>query len=437
MKYGQAFQEESVPQWAHYNVDYDRLKNLIKVNTTKDQARALAIPGQADTALQRFEDLFFDDLCNEHDRPDLFVKSKVDEINCRLQSSQKKILRLLARGTRDGRTISPKKYAKLDIEIERCGEETRSLQRFTNAQRMAFHKILKKYKKWTGSTSLGERFNEQVLSDPKSFVRRDYQPLLSQYRDLLITLRSTTPHISETTSPSSSRLPSRRPSAQIPNLPPPPPPAYWNEYDDGSEGEEESYTILVNPEDGDGFPGSRTVAYVFSKARLPIEKVKGWFSPGASPEERRPLLPSEGYFNEQQSAADTDIDDDASSSEFPAGYVTHYATFPSIHDQKFSREREQLLYHIMLGCFFASIVLLAIAGTLVATGKKKLRVEVDAAVLVGVLASLFFGTLAIGTMLYRQQQLSWLHRTFVGLTFIAICVLNGILLVVVAGNTGR
>lgn len=436
MKYGQTFQEESVPQWAHYNVDYNRLKNEIKVNTTKDQARALAIPGQADTALERFEDLFFEDLCSEHDRPDLFVKSKVDEINCRLQSSQKKIVRLLARSSREGNTSSPKKYAKLDLDIERCGDEIRSLQRFTDAQRMAFHKILKKYKKWTGSTSLGERFNEQVLSDPKSFVRRDYQPLLSQYRDLLTTLRSTTPHICEPASASSSRRASRRPSAQIPILPPPPQ-AYWNEYDDGSEAGEESYTILVNPE-ADGFPGSRTFAYVFSKAIMPIETVRGWFSPSVSPEERRPLLASEGYFNEQ-SAGDTDIDDEAyaSSGEFPAGYATHYATFPSINDQKFSRQREQLLYHIMLGCFFASIVLLAIAGTLVATGKKKLRVEVDAAVLVGVLASLFFGTLAIGTMLYRRQSLSWLHRFLVGLTFVAICVLNGILLVLVAGNTGK
>ena len=65
--------------------DYNGLKNLIKVNTTKDQARALAIPGQADTTLEKFKDLFFDDLYNEHDQPDLFVKSKVDEISCRLR----------------------------------------------------------------------------------------------------------------------------------------------------------------------------------------------------------------------------------------------------------------------------------------------------------------------------------------------------------------
>ena len=109
MKYGQTFQEESVPQWAHCksdlrvswvylkhmtqptdcvpsdNVDYDRLKNLIKANTTRDQARALAIPGHADSTLERFEDQFFEELCSEHDRPDLFIKSKVDEINCRLR----------------------------------------------------------------------------------------------------------------------------------------------------------------------------------------------------------------------------------------------------------------------------------------------------------------------------------------------------------------
>jgi hypothetical protein len=244
--------------------------------------------------------------------------------------------------------------------------------------------------------------------------------------------------VSTPASPSSSRRASRRPSTQI-LVQPPSQQAYWNEYDDGSEAENESYTILVNPEDDDGFPGSKTFAYVFSKAKMPMDKLKGWLSPESSPGERRPLLTNESYFNEQQSVADTDIDDEAyaSSNEFPAGYATHYATFPSIHDQKFSRQREQLLFHIMLGCFFASIVLLSIAGTLVATGKKKLRVEVDAAVLVGVLASLFFATLGIGTMLYRQERLSWLHRGLVGMTFVGVCVLNGILLVLVAGNTGR
>jgi hypothetical protein len=281
-------------------------------------------------------------------------------------------------------------------------------------------------------TSLGKRFNDRVLSNPKSFVRRDHERLSSQYRHLVTTLRSTTPYISTPASPSSSRQASRRPSTQIP-VQPPPPQAYWNEYNDGSEAEYEPYTILVNPE-AEMFSGVKTFALVFSRAKMPIETMKEWLSPGPSPGERQSLLTNEGYFNEQQSVGDADIDDEAyaSFSEFPAGYATHYATFPSKHEQEISRHCEQLLFQIMLGCFFASTVPLAIAGTLVAIDKKTLQVEVDAAVLVGVLTSLFFATLGIGAMLYRQEQLSWLHRRVgVGLTFVDVCVLNGVLLVIV------
>lgn len=67
------------------NVDYNELKNLIKANTTKDQAKAIAIPGQVDSQLERFEALFFNELSNQHDRVDLFVKSKADEVHRRLR----------------------------------------------------------------------------------------------------------------------------------------------------------------------------------------------------------------------------------------------------------------------------------------------------------------------------------------------------------------
>ena len=112
MKYGQTFHAQSVPQWAACespivwlvnsiqaiprprrslivtltdNVDYDELKNLIKANTTKDQAQAIAIPGQEDPRLEKFETSFFNELSNQHDRVDLFVKSKADEISRRLR----------------------------------------------------------------------------------------------------------------------------------------------------------------------------------------------------------------------------------------------------------------------------------------------------------------------------------------------------------------
>lgn len=77
------------------NVDYNELKNLIKVNTTKDQAQAIAIPGQTDPVLQKFEAEFFNELANQHDRVDLFVKSKADEIGRRLRMSITTLLTLL------------------------------------------------------------------------------------------------------------------------------------------------------------------------------------------------------------------------------------------------------------------------------------------------------------------------------------------------------
>ena len=37
------------------NIDYNELKTLIKVHTTRGQAQAIPIPGQEDTALAKFE----------------------------------------------------------------------------------------------------------------------------------------------------------------------------------------------------------------------------------------------------------------------------------------------------------------------------------------------------------------------------------------------
>jgi SPX domain protein involved in polyphosphate accumulation len=87
MKYGQHFEDESVPEWNLHNIDYNSLKHQIKTHTTKDQASAIAIPGHQDTALKRFEDAFYNELCRQHDRVDLFVVSKADEIFRRLSRS--------------------------------------------------------------------------------------------------------------------------------------------------------------------------------------------------------------------------------------------------------------------------------------------------------------------------------------------------------------
>lgn len=304
--------------------------------------------------------------------------------------------------------------------------------------------------KWTGSTALGVRFNDEVLSSPKSFTHRDFSDLHNRYNTLLSLLRSSTPLQSGSTSPvTQSRRESYAEARRVAEVVQAEadiraPQAYWNEYDNGSEAGDpnEPYTIYIDPDADDGFPGQKAVVYVLRRAKVPFLRMKGWLVPQARTGERRPLLLSRessggGYFNSIPSSTlgtDTDFDD-ASSNDFPAGYEAHYASFPSVADQKLAATREALLFHSTIGSFFASFVLLLIAGILIATGRHRLRVEVDAGVTVGVVAALFFSTLGLSIMLCRWQRCGWLQRGFVGLSFTGVCIISGMLLVLVMGNT--
>lgn len=72
----------------------------------------------------------------------------------------------------------------------KAGDEIRSLARFTGTQRTAFRKLLKKYKKWTGSADLETRFRDEILDDPKSFTKLDLGPLLDDYSETLLNVRT-------------------------------------------------------------------------------------------------------------------------------------------------------------------------------------------------------------------------------------------------------
>ena len=212
---------------------------------------------------------------------------------------------------------------------------------------------------------------------------------------------------------------------------------YWNEYDDGSEagGPEDDYAIYVDPEESSTFPG---LGYVEAVLSLPFEKAKQWFrSRRKLDREREPLLPAaqpptQSYLS--TTVVDSDSDDYASSSDFPAhGYTALYA-FPSIADQKVLRYRENVLFWATIGCYAASFALLAISSVLISAGRHKLRVEVDAAVTVGVAFSLLCACAALGMSLYRRDPLSIFYRVLVWATFVAACLLNGMLLVLVVDN---
>lgn len=478
MKFGDQFEGESVPQWSLYNIDYNALKHHIKAHTTKDQAAAIAIPGHQDTALRRFEDGLFSELCRQHDRVDLFVSSKADEIARRLQHLSNQIQRLLLRCAGSSRdrlsTKKHRRFAKYEQDLLQCGNDSQLLRRFVDAQIIAFRKILKKYRKWTGSSSLGSRFRDTILSHPKSFSRRDFSQLQSTCDDLLGALRAASPvDMSGVASPvapssTSSTLPNDEVSPSETLVPSESQHmGYWNEYDHGSDAgdarqdRDESYAIYIDPNENMSFPGVATLTRFFS---TPVKRMNKWMAiqRGSDPGgENGPLLPihgdsygtttNPGYFAHPPGSilSDTEAEDEASSggrpgrrgsgysslSEFPGGYKAHYAALPSVDEQSLARYRERVLTWSTLSCFAASLILMGIAAILVMTGRHKMRLEVDAGVTVGIMASLGAACAALGMTCSRQDALQWTTKLAVWTVFTTVCVLNGALLVFVVGNT--
>lgn len=218
-------------------------------------------------------------------------------------------------------------------------------------------------------------------------------------------------------------------------------PKYWNEYDDGSEAgdAEDGYAIYINPDDSSGFPG---MGYVNAIVTMPYEKIRGWFRL-KDQRESRPLLgddhPSYGGYGGYSSAGHTDSDEEAgysSSDGIPTeGYATHYASLPSINEQQVRQYRERVLFWGTLASFAASYILMGVAAILISTGKRKLRIEVDVGVTVGVMMSLFCSCAGLGMTLYRRDNLSLAMRLLVWLSFTASCLINGMLLILVVGNT--
>jgi hypothetical protein len=215
----------------------------------------------------------------------------------------------------------------------------------------------------------------------------------------------------------------------------------WNEYDDGSDAENEPYTIFIDPNAEATYPGAKAVAFVVDKINTGTAKFKSLVK---KTPERQPLLPSQnnsqispsaGYFTNHSNHTETSIEsvDDSSSTDFPTGYETHYATFPSISDQKLSMYQEMLLFRTSIACFITSIILLLITSILMATGRHKLRVEVDAGVIVGTVSSLAFSTAGAGAMYYRRNK-GW-SILFACVTWLGCWVWGVWNLVFVVGNT--
>jgi len=181
MKFGDTLYQRSVPKWAAYNVKYNELKHLIKTRTSAGVVVPVGIPVQGKSKWEELENELFRLLEAEYDNVTLFLRSKQGEIERRLAYLEKQI-KLAQRAVQDNALDKPimqaRKYRQLMRDLEEIGDEVLNLSRFAAVQKTAFRKILKKYRKWTGSTVLQTRLDVEVFSSKK--LQTDFSDYLQQ-----------------------------------------------------------------------------------------------------------------------------------------------------------------------------------------------------------------------------------------------------------------
>lgn len=167
MKFGETLYHLSVPKWAAYNVKYNELKHLIKQRTSAGSSLPISVPTAGSSRWQDLENELHLIIQREYQNVALFLRTKQGEIERRLSYLDKQVnaaLRAVANTDRTRPVTQARRYQKLVKDGDAIGDEIESLSRFASVQKAAFRKILKKYRKWTGSTALQERLEREVFS---------------------------------------------------------------------------------------------------------------------------------------------------------------------------------------------------------------------------------------------------------------------------------
>ncbi|KIW13404.1 hypothetical protein PV08_08592 [Exophiala spinifera] len=189
MKFGDTLYQRSVPKWTAYNVKYNELKHLIKIRTSAGVVVPVGIPVQGKSKWEELENELYTLIEGEYNNVTLFLRSKQGEIERRLAYVEKQI-KLAQRAVEDNALhksiIQARKYRQLIKDVDGIGDEVQNLSRFAAVQKTAFRKILKKYRKWTGSTALQTRLDVEVFSSKKLQTDfSDYLQELSEQKAIL------------------------------------------------------------------------------------------------------------------------------------------------------------------------------------------------------------------------------------------------------------
>ena len=204
---------------------------------------------------------------------------------------------------------------------------------------------------------------------------------------------------------------------------------YWNEFDDGSEGsQDEAYTIFVDPNASYSIPGAAAMGKVFrslySNTKASKATISKWLRSSQKTRrgEQRPLMDGE----RSPSIADSDLSGvESATRHVKTSLRRRYSTFPALSQLPAVRAS---LFRSCVASFASSIILLVVAAILVTTGRRKAAKSVDAGVIIGVVSSLGFALMGVGSMLRRQDHIGWVHKAVVYLLFVCVVLASGILL---------
>jgi hypothetical protein len=342
------------------------------------------------------------------------------------------------------------------------------------------------------------------------------------------------------------------PTTTTPMIKPTPPTTtrYWNEYEHGSDAEDQddTYVIYVDPDADDKFPG---ISLIKTMVGAPVDRIRQWLQPqgqrigsssgrsgpedgsttaasGSPPSETQSLLayranaaaqerakaraerrrhrkyshlaippentrmykPPQDYFTfrerphpytqegwEYDHASNVNDGDDgenvrddsrvnSNEDEQTAegegggedGYLSsdigeHHHVRPhqrnggehgadgigiytSAADYEMKRYQDKVLTRSVAAGFAVGFVLLGISTLLISTGRHHLRLEVDAGAAAGSALSLVCACGSLTGMLLRHHPSRLVFRLSVWTAFLLLCLLNGMLLVLVAGSSG-
>lgn len=254
------------------------------------------------------------------------------------------------------------------------------------------------------------------------------------------------------------------------------PVVYWNEYDHGSEAGDygdDTYAIYIDPNETTEFPGFH---YLRSIMAAPSSRIRRWLKgagtgagegslptstsdtqsllhhdPAGSPRDYFSIRkPRPGSSTDNEGTEDGDGYASSAEDVTPAGlrkYERRGGGFLSTLEEadgggdeqgalRMAEYRDRVLARSVVLFFALSFALLLVSGVLVATGRHKLRLEVDAGATVGSVASLFCACMGLGALFARPFPPNWLYALAVWAAFAAATLLNGMLLIIVVRSTG-